>query len=221
MALDKAADAAALDAAFQDVRQRIRDYLVRHNEFYPGLYDGPRVVPRNELLADCRVLASRLDIIAKLPQRGRFAEVGTLFGDFIVQVIEINRPSEVHLFDYSFESLRPENRARLGAFGHVTYHLGDSSTQLAGFADACFDIVYVDADHSYDGVLKDLHQALRVLKPDGWLVCNDYTLWDPTQCLPYGVYSAINRFANENNLRFEFLGLHQDGFHDVALRRGD
>ncbi|MGA3400722.1 MAG: class I SAM-dependent methyltransferase [Acetobacteraceae bacterium] len=219
MAHDKAADAAALDAAFLDVRQRIRDYLITHNEFYPGLYDGPRVVPRNELLANCRVLPNRLDIIARLPTAGCFAEVGTLYGDFIVDVIEINRPSEVHLFDFSFEPLRPQNRARLDAFGHVTYNIGDSSTQLASFADAFFDIVYVDADHSYVGVLKDLHQALRVLKPDGWLVCNDYTLWDATQCLPYGVYSAINRFANENDLRFEFLALHPDGFHDVALRR--
>jgi len=57
-----------------------------------------------------------------------------------------------------------------------------------------------------------------VLKPDGRLICNDYTTWDPIQCIPYGVYSAVNRFANERSLQFEFLALHPYGFHDVCLR---
>ncbi len=179
------------------------------------------MAPRPELLEGCQVLAERLEIMRRLPQNRVFAEIGTLFGDFIVDVIDIQKPCEVHLFDQSFEPLRPENRARLDSYGNAFYHTGDSSRLLAEFPDATFDVVYIDADHSHDGVWKDLVQGLRVLKPDGRLVCNDYTSWDQIQCIPYGVYSAVNRFANEQNLQFEYLALHPYGFHDVCLRRGD
>jgi SAM-dependent methyltransferase len=209
------------EQAFRTVRERLAAYLQRRGRFYPGVLDGTPVAPRPELLKGCEVLADRLEIMRRLPQNRVFAEIGTLFGDFIVDVIDIQRPLEVHLFDQSFEPLRPENRARLDSYGNAFYHTGDSSRLLAEFPDATFDVVYIDADHSYEGVWKDLMQGLRVLKPDGRLVCNDYTSWDQIQCIPYGVYSAVNRFANEQNLQFEYLALHPYGFHDVCLRRGD
>ncbi len=212
---------AGVDQAFRDVRSRLDEYLRRRGGFYPGVLDGAPAVPRPELLEGCQVLADRLDIMRRLPQNGVFAEVGTLFGDFIVDVIDIQRPSEVHLFDQSFVPLRQENRDRLETYGKVSYHTGDSSRLLAEFPDATFDIVYLDADHSFGGVWKDLVQGLRVLKPDGRLVCNDYTNWDQIQCIPYGVYSAVNQFANEQNLRFEYLALNPYGFHDVCLCRSD
>ena len=212
---------AGVDTAFRDLRSRLNFYLRQRGGFYPGVLDGAPVVPRPELLEGCRVLSERLDIMRRLPQGGVFAEVGTLFGDFIVDVIDIQKPSEVHLFDQSFAPLRDENRRRLDSYGRASYHTGDLSRLLAEFPDATFDIVYIDADHSFDGIWKDLVQGLRVLKRDGRLVCNDYTTWDQIQCIPYGVYSAVNQFANEQNLCFEYLALHPYGFHDVCLRRNN
>jgi len=215
------ADAIGADIAalFSQIRTKMRQYRAVAGRYYPAVLDGPPAIPRSANLASCRLLADRHDLIAELPTGGIFVEVGTLYGDFITKVIEINKPSHVHLFDLSFKNIRPENQAKLDAFGKVTYHTGDSSFLLSKLEDGSVDIVYVDGDHSYAGVWKDLIQALRVLKPDGYLVCNDFTNWDPIQCIPYGVFSAVSRFANEHNLTFEYLALQQNGFHDVCLRR--
>jgi|ERR1700733_7480742 len=201
------------------LRSTISEFRARHQMFYPGLFDGAPNVPRPELLTNCRVLHDRHEIIRHLPKRGVFSEVGTMYGDFIVRVIEICNPSQVHIFDYGMNNIRSDNKSKLDAYGNVTYHVGDSSENMAKLPDEYFDVIYIDADHSYDGVWKDLMQASKKIKPCGYIVCNDYTNFDPIQLLPYGVYSAVNRFANENNFRFEFIALANFGFHDVAIRR--
>jgi hypothetical protein len=213
----------------EDLRTLLRDlqhrqwmYKQNHGEIWSGVFDGPPSLPAPHLLADCQVTNNRIDIIEALPKGGTFAEIGTLHGDFIVKVIEISQPEAVHLFDLDFSNLRPENYERIQAYGKATFHLGDSSSQLSKLAESAkgaFDIIYIDADHSYEGVWKDLTAALPILKPRGYLVCNDYTTWDPIGCCPYGVFSAVNRFATEHEFYFTHLALESCGFHDVALQR--
>jgi SAM-dependent methyltransferase len=200
---DKGLDQIEISALLGRLANRLRDFRENYGAIHPGSFDGPSALPRLELVEHCQVLTNRLEIIKRIPRGGRFAEIGTLKADFAVKVFDINRPTDLHLFDRSFSVIDPANRAILDAFGKVTYHLGDSSSLLSQVEDAFFDAVYVDGDHSYRGVWKDLGQALRVLKPDGYLLANDYTNRDPIQMKPYGVFSAINRFANENNLRMD------------------
>lgn len=214
-------DAMSIDDKYVELRKAVAGYLETHKKFHRRIFDGAPAVPRPELLTHCRVLNDRYEIIRRLPKGKIFAEVGTLTGDFIVRVLELCEPSELHLFDFGFNNLRSENRAILDKFGKAHYHIGNSSKQLSSLADNYFDVIYVDADHSYQGVLKDLEQAIKKVKPDGYIICNDYTNFDPIQVMPYGVYAAVNRFANENNLVFEFIALSAMGFHDVALRRAD
>jgi hypothetical protein len=213
------ADLVLLNHKVSELRSAIADYRKEHKMFYPGMFDGAPNVPRAELLTNCRVLHDRDEIIRHLPKKGKFAEVGTMYGDFIVRVLKINEPAEVHVFDFGMNNIRTEHRVTLDAYGGVRYHVGDSSASMAKMPDEYFDVIYVDADHSFAGVSKDLIQAGRKIKPSGYIVCNDYTNFDPIQLVPFGVYSAVNQFANENNFRFEYLALSPFGFHDVALRR--
>jgi ubiquinone/menaquinone biosynthesis C-methylase UbiE len=216
---ERASDVERIDVHFKQLRSMIRDFGSKHKMFYPRLFDGAPSVPRPELLTNCRVLNNRLEIIRGLPQGGVFAEIGTMYGDFIVRVLEINQPEEVHIFDYGMQNISAANKVKLDAYGKVKYHVGDSSSNLASLPDEYFDVIYIDADHSFHGVWKDLMQAIKKIKPSGYIVCNDYTNFDPIQVIPYGVYAAVNKFANEYNFRFEFLALSSMGFHDVALRR--
>jgi hypothetical protein len=85
--------------------------------------------------------------------------------------------------------------------------------------EAFFDVTYVDADHSYAAVCKDLEAAYFATKPGGLIICNDYTLWSFSQGRPYGVFAAVNEFAIAKNLRFLFLALQCHGYYDVAIRR--
>jgi predicted O-methyltransferase YrrM len=38
------------------------------------------------------------------------------------------------------------------------------------------DLVFIDADHTYDAVINDSHKALQMLSPKGIVVWHDYTV---------------------------------------------
>lgn len=204
---------------FQHLHWRYRE---EYGEPLWELFDGKVASPNAKALLRCKVLSHREEVISALPKGGVFAEVGTLHGDFAVRVLDLYRPSQMHILDLDFGNLRPENATRLETYGACVFHLGDSSTNLTRMAETYageFDVIYIDGDHSYDGAWKDLVASLPLLKTEGWLLVNDYTLWDPLAFAPYGVYWAVNRFVDENELVFEYLALEPQGFHDVALRR--
>src|ERR1700722_19160335 len=69
-------------------------YRERFGEMWPGIFDGQFAMPAQHLLSRCRLVSNRLDIIRALPKGGTLAEIGTLYGDFIVEVIKINEPKE-------------------------------------------------------------------------------------------------------------------------------
>src|SRR5437764_13653284 len=54
------------------------------------------------LLADCRVCASRNDLVKNLPHGGRIAEVGTFRGVFARSLLPTCDPAELHLIDFDF-----------------------------------------------------------------------------------------------------------------------
>ena len=65
---------------------------------------------------------------------------------------------------------------------------------LSGFPDAHFDWIYVDADHSYEGLLRDANAAATKVKPGGFLVFNDFAHADPFLGA-YGVQRAVADFV--------------------------
>ena len=66
---------------------------------------------------------------------------------------------------------------------------------LASYEDGFFDLIYLDADHSYEFVKKDTEQAVRVLSERGVIIFNDYTMMDPLLGVPYGVVQVVNNLA--------------------------
>jgi hypothetical protein len=67
--------------------------------------------------------------------------------------------------------------------------------------------------------VKDLAAAARKVKDDGWIVCNDYTIYSPLEKTKYGVYRAVNEFCISHGFEILYLGLHKWGYHDVALKK--
>lgn len=65
------------------------------------------------------------------------------------------------------------------------------SEEAAEAVPSGLDFVYVDADHSYDATMKDLHLWLPKLRMGGWLMGDDF-MWD-------GAHQAINEFVAEYN----------------------
>ena len=63
-----------------------------------------------------------------------------------------------------------------------------------------FDIIYVDGLHKYHQVKKDLNNALKFLKKDGIIICDDY-FWNLDGNKLDKPISAINEFVDENSLK--------------------
>lgn len=65
--------------------------------------------------------------------------------------------------------------------------------------DESLDAVFIDADHSYDAVSKDLPFWWKKLKKGGWLLGDDYNSGHP------GTTKAVDEFKVKNNLDITFL----------------
>lgn len=69
------------------------------------------------------------------------------------------------------------------------------------FPDNYFDFVYIDADHTYPAVLKDIQDWYPKVKKGGFLVGDDYRNVRKIKTgIRFGVVKAVNEFANANGL---------------------
>lgn len=83
-----------------------------------------------------------------------------------------------------------------------------------------FDLIYIDADHSYISVKNDLNASLSKIKKDGVIVLNDYTFYDPVNKSEYGVVLALNEFLLENHdFQIICMSLEPNMFCDLAIMR--
>lgn len=171
-------------------------------------------------LASCELVASRENLLRKMPRGGRIVEIGVLAGDFSERLLESCAPAELHLVDLDLRSHHIDTRfaAQVDA-GQVVLHEGDSSRVLKRFPDHYFDFIYIDADHSYEGVKRDIEVAKQKIRHDGFLVFNDYTFWSPVECIPYGVMRAVNELCLAETWEVIFFALGPYMYCDVAIRR--
>lgn len=58
------------------------------------------------------------------------------------------------------------------------------------------DLVFVDADHTYEFVKRDTAKAMTLVRPGGWILWHDYT-WEPENSECAGVTKAVNEFFLE------------------------
>jgi hypothetical protein len=89
--------------------------------------------------------------------------------------------------------------ARFALTSNVHLHRQYSYKAVQEFPDQYFDFVYVDGDHSYEFVLRDLHDYSRKLKRGGLLFGHDFFENDYANKLNYGVIDAVNSFVKRTN----------------------
>src|SRR5262249_48242776 len=150
----------------------------------------------NEYLKHARIVSSRDDILRRLPKHSVFCEVGVAYGDFSAVVLELCVPRKFIAIDsfeleqspsmWGFERLEGGSheafyRKRFApelVSGRMELHRGYSNEVLPLLPDASVDIFYIDAWHSYEAVSEELSIIKNKVKPRGWIVLNDYTLYD-------------------------------------------
>lgn len=72
---------------------------------------------------------------------------------------------------------------------------GDSADVAARLADASLDAVFLDADHSYEGIVRDLAAWVPKVRPGGLVMGHDYATHDQT--LTFGCRFEVMRAVDE------------------------
>ncbi len=85
----------------------------------------------------------------------------------------------------------------------VTIHRADSVEVARDFADGSLDLVFLDADHSYPGIKRDIAAWLPKVRRGGWLGGHDYhNSGDPRHHFE-GVDRAVDEFRSNLGMKIE------------------
>lgn len=165
-----------------------------------------------ELIKDRNIL------LDSLPKNMKIAELGIFKGEFSKIILEKVSPSELFLVDLfpeeicsgdkdgnnivwvNLEQMYDQIVEEFKQFQHIKVIKSYTSDFLNSLEDEYLDAVYIDADHSYEGVKLDLNLSLKKVKKGGIIMGHDYT-YDKFP----GVVNAVNQFCENNNLKIDIL----------------
>ena len=180
---------------------------------------GPEVLPEGWFSpAD---IAAYKTLYATVPIGGTSAELGVWQGRSLCAIAELirSRRLKVHAID-TFQGTAGEsglvhdcggklqqvfesNLARFNIRGQVEVHRGSTVTVAGSFPDASLDLVFIDADHSYEQTSADVRAWLPKVKPGGILCGHDYKrpwrhLWGHDRS---GVKPAVDEILGKRKVR--------------------
>lgn len=183
---------------------------------------------------------NRVQILTLLPKGGTVVEVGTYAGGFAVKLLRVLEPTELHLID---PWARDEDDEYIGAYGgqregmhsaydqvqrvfhddietgRVTLHRKYSTEAVTAFPDHHFDLVYIDAMHSYEHVLEDLLAYKDKVKPDGFIMGHDFSNTHMGRIKKFGVVRAVREFTGMTD--FALTLITNEGAPSYLLARSD
>jgi len=184
-----------------------------------------------EFLQNCKMLPDRTAILEHLPKNGVGVEIGVLGGDWSEVLLQSLIPSSLSLIDTFYSKDYPHQK-RFSKKTHEGFirnrFEGNEAVKIKkGLSWECmklypvnhFDWIYIDAAHDYNSVKKDLSEALRTLKSNGYIIMNDYIMYDHFTKEDYGVVHATNEFIIDNGFEMLFFALHPGMFCDVVIRK--
>jgi hypothetical protein len=197
-------------------------------------------------LAHAQLYANRTAQVAGLharglvPAGGRVIEMGVAFGDFSLRLIQMLQPSlfvgvDIFLMHQLSEAWGRPVTDVMGALNHrqfyekrlareasdtrVIVREGNSWDEVARLEEDDFDLIYIDALHTYDAVKKDAEAAVAKCGPNGVIIFNDYTMMNYKNLKPYGVIQVANQMVVEGGWRVVGLALSAQMYCDIAIAR--
>jgi hypothetical protein len=184
-----------------------------------------------------KVFNTRIDMISSLPKGLVVAELGVFEGEFSKIILDKCNPSELVLIDLwenvsimsgdvdgnnikRFNGLELYDNV-LKLFENndiVTIHRDNTTSALSRYPDNYFDMIYIDADHSYSGCKKDLEISYRKIKNGGYIMGHDYeqNFKKTKNVYKFGVNQAVNEFCELYNHEITMKG--NDGCVSYAIK---
>jgi len=115
-------------------------------------------------------------LVSQLPPGPVVVNIGAAAGASTMAMVE-ERPDDIFVFSIDTDPNAGEpielGKAGLACLNRVVRILGKSGEVGQHFPYAV-DMVFVDGDHSYAGVVSDLLTWMPKVKPGGFLACHDY-----------------------------------------------
>jgi len=147
-----------------------------------------------------------LSLLAEMGTELRIAEIGVCKGHFLRHLM--NSPNVsigvgVDLWDSSYlDGVEISEAISVLSEVNVTLVQGKSSEVAKQFEDGYFDFIYIDADHRYEGILKDITAWYPKLVPGGLFGGHDYVnhTIDLDGEYVFGVVKAVNEFISREGL---------------------
>jgi hypothetical protein len=146
------------------------------------------------------------------------AEVGIGYGFHAKEILENTNIEKLFLIDpmcYYPNDAFANDVVKYGGFellvNNIKKHLNEYNDRYIWFRqpsititneqipDESLDAIFIDADHSYEAVTKDLDFWWKKLRIGGWLLGDDYN-----SCHP-GTTKAVDEFSIKKNIKLEFL----------------
>ncbi|NJO18194.1 MAG: class I SAM-dependent methyltransferase [Thioploca sp.] len=132
----------------------------------------------------------RIFLLKEMPRNSICAEIGTYDGNFARKILYFTNPKQLHLIDPWVDSWHDgsphqdemNNRYQnvLKRFnreinlGQVIINRGYSHEVCNNFEDNYFDWIYIDGNHQYEFVKKDLELYYPKVKVGGFITGDDY-----------------------------------------------
>jgi Methyltransferase domain len=155
-----------------------------------------------------------------LPKNSTGVELGVFKGEFTEQILRTVKPKMLYLIDLweynkdihsaNFDE-KPDMiknyehvKRRYGRLRNVMIKKGYSDQELQQLADDSLDWIYVDADHRYEGVKKDLEMAIKKVKKNGIIAGDDYI-----EKQGWGVVKAVNELLETKQVEIILIKNYQ------------
>ena len=158
---------------------------------------------------------NRNEWLDTLPKNLVWAELGVFLGEYSEEIFSRTNPKKMYLVDifpeYMISGDKDGNNMKEVDLREVPNVLrskfpenvviikNTSDNFLNSLEHESLDIVYIDADHSYQGVKNDLALSYNKVKKGGLICGHDYSSRFE------GVVRAVNEFCQEKNLKINFL----------------
>lgn len=198
----------------------IRWHWTQTYKTHIGLHPNPEFIkpmdfiPQDQL-NDCRLFSNRNEMIDNFKYKNidKVAEVGVQEGYFNEFINESLKPKELYAVDIDITQytnrVKPKDNVILINKPSQNIKPNDFSGLL--------DIVYLDADHSYEAVKTDIQILKDLIRPGGLFIFNDFTMFSVHEMLFYGVARAVTEFIIEEGWNVVGLALDEWNFYDIAL----
>jgi hypothetical protein len=162
------------------------------------------------------IFETRNDMISTFNKKLKIAELGVFEGEFSKDIFNLCSPSELFLVDlfegyfgsgnkdgqnYHYVQLENEmEKIKLffQANEEVTVIKNSTVNFLNSLEDEYLDMVYIDADHSYNSVLEDLNLSYKKVKVGGLICGHDYVKSTAAE-------KAVNDFCHNHKLEINYL----------------